>query len=159
MDYSKLTKQELINELESITCATCEPCETCEPTICEPTVCKPCEDCGDIKLTLKDAEYKIKSLEDSNEEIRKNEYDFRAEASQTIDGQKKTIKALETERNDLKLQLNFMENKFKELATIFDEYVKALKDQNLLLSVFYKNTQYVEQHLDLKIKKFNNEGE
>jgi hypothetical protein len=169
MDYSKLTKQELINELESIkcdTCDTCEPCATCEP--CE--ICKTCEDCVDVKLKLKDAEYRIKSLEESNAEIRKNEYDFRAdssqkmqaqktELSQTIEAQKTNIATLTSEKNELKLQLNFMENKFKQVAELFEEYVKAFKDQNLLLSVFHKNTQYIEQHLDLKIKKFNNEGE
>jgi predicted nuclease with TOPRIM domain len=137
MDYSKLTKQELLEQLEAMQC----------------------EDCGDIKLKLKDAEYKIKDLEKSNAEIRKNEYEFRAEASQTIEAQKGTIKTLTTENNDLKLQLNFMEDKFKELAALFEEYVKAFKDQNALLGVFNRNTQYIEQHLDAKIKKFNNEGE
>jgi hypothetical protein len=137
MDYSKLTKQELQDKLEALKC----------------------EDCGDLKLKLKDADYKIKDLEKSNAEIRKNEYEYRAEASQTIEAQKGTIKTLTTEKNDFKLQLNFMEDKFKELASLFEEYVKAFKDQNALLGVLTRNTQYIEQHLDLKIKKFNNQGE
>jgi predicted nuclease with TOPRIM domain len=137
MDYSKLTKQELLEKLEVLQC----------------------EDCGDLKLNLKDAEYKIKDLEKSNEEIRKNEYEFRAEASRTIQTNNEQIGVLSTENTELKSQLKFMEDKFKELAALFEEYVKAFKDQNALLGVFNRNTQYIEQHLDAKIKKFNNEGE
>lgn len=137
MDYSKLTKQELLEKLEGLQC----------------------EDCGDLKLQLKDAKYKIKDLEASNAEIRKNEYDFRSESSQTIETQKETIKTIGAEKSELKLQLTFMEDKFKELAEIFEEYVKAFKGQNVLLGAFNRNTQYIEEYLDLKIKKFNNQGE
>jgi len=137
MDYSKLTKKELAEKLEGVHC----------------------EDCGNLKLELKDAKYKIKDLEISNADIRKNEYEFRSEASKTIESQKGTIKTLTAEKNEIKLQLNFMENKFKELAALFEEYVKAFKDQNALLGAFNRNMQYIEQFLDAKIKKFNNEGE
>lgn len=137
MDYSKLTKQELLDKLEGFQC----------------------EDCGDLKLELKDAKYRIKDLEASTSEIRKNEYDFRAEASQTIETHKETIKTIGAEKAELKLQLKFMEDKFKELAEFFEEYVGAFKDQTALLGAFNRNMNYVQEHLDLKIKKFNNEGE
>jgi hypothetical protein len=105
MDYSKLTKQELINELESIQCDTCEPCATCEPR----EICKTCEDCVDVKLKLKDAEYRIKSLEESNAEIRKNEYDFRADSSQKMQAQKKIYI-----KNQLIMQRKWVIIKIKE---------------------------------------------
>jgi predicted transcriptional regulator len=137
MEYSKLTKQELINHIESLAC----------------------EDCGDLKVNLSDANYKIKDLQKSNDDLRKSEYDFRSESSRVITNQQGTIQSLEEEKKELKLQIKFMETKFNELAEIFEEYVKAFKDQNALLGAFNRNREYIENHLDLKINKFNNGGD
>lgn len=137
MEYSKLTKQELIDHIESLTC----------------------EDCGDLKVGLNDANYKIKDLQKSNDEIRKSEYDFRSESSKIITNQQEVIKGLEEEKQELKLRVKFMESKFNDLAEIFEEYVKAFKDQNALLGAFNRNREYIESFLDLKINKFNNGGD
>jgi predicted RNase H-like nuclease (RuvC/YqgF family) len=190
MEYSKLTKQELINHIESLTCEDCgdlkaslndanykikdlqksndeirkseydfksESLKTIANQ--QATIQRLEKESGDLKVSLNDANYKIKDLQKSNDEIRKSEYDFRSESSKIITNQKATIDGLQNDNKELKGQVKFMEGKFNELAQIFEEYVKAFKDQNALLGAFNRNREYIESYLDLKINKFNNGGD
>jgi uncharacterized protein YyaL (SSP411 family) len=74
---------------------------------------------------------------------------------ETITEKEYVIKTNAEQKINQEKSYKFLEEKFNELAKLFEEYMTAFKDQIKLSEVMYKNSNYVLQALEIKIKKFN----
>lgn len=72
---------------------------------------------------------------------------------------RKTISDLKDENNFVKTERETLSKNFNSLAALFDEYIKAFDDQHILYRVMLRNTENTISLLKGKIEKFNSKGE
>lgn len=104
------------------------------------------------------------SLRKENEKLKKEleqiksspEYTSGKEKVATNESLLKSVDVLAKEKAKLKEEALFLENKIKELAELFDEYVRAYQDQLVLVETILRTGRNTGSLLELKIKKFNN---
>ena len=149
MDYSKLTKQELLDIL------TNQEVQKDKSGYFERQV-------EDLQKILEEKEkaieyekkatkdqikardeiiVKLRDLEDKNNEMQGQIEHLAKVKSQEIQNLEKSVK--------------FIDGKYNDLAQLFEEYALAFKEQIKLSEVIFKNNNYVLQALEIKIKKFN----
>jgi hypothetical protein len=142
MDYSKLTKQELLDEL-----------------------LKRDYNSGNEEKIKQD----LKTLTLENEELQKALKDQIKARDAAIASEHSKGKELDVLKKDFEItnefnqkqkevsekNYKFLENRFNEMAELFQEYINAYKNHMSLSEAILKNGTYVVNALDLKIKKFN----
>ena len=69
------------------------------------------------------------------------------------------FKTLVDEKESIQKKADFFEVKLNSLADLLNEYILAFKESNKLLGVYFSNTKYIEEHLDLKVDNFNGNGD
>lgn len=154
MEYNKKTKQELLAivhnkdlEIEKLSVIAKKAAEI-----------KLLEE---AKANAINAEF---SLRKENEKLKKEleqikaspEYTSGKEKVATNESLLKSVDVLAKEKAKLKEEALFLENKIKELAELFDEYVRAYQDQLVLVETILRTGRNTGSLLELKIKKFNN---
>jgi chromosome segregation ATPase len=77
---------------------------------------------------------------------------YKVETRKTISDLKDEIKFIRTEREALSTNFN-------SLAALFDDYIKAFDDQHILYKVMVRNSENTISLLKGKIEKFNSKGE
>lgn len=154
MEYNKKTKQELLAivhnkdlEIEKLSVIAKKAAEI-----------KLLEE---AKANAINAEF---SLRKENEKLKKEieqiksspEYTSGKEKVATNESLLKSVDVLAKEKAKLKEEALFLENKIKELAELFDDYVRAYQDQLVLVETILRAGRNTGSLLELKIKKFNN---
>lgn len=142
MDYTKLTKQELLDLLKEKedNIFTCESCD---------------KECQNLEQLVKEKEKALEDQIKARDEAITKSIEFENQCKSLKREQEHIEKLFKQEKENLQNSLKFMEEKFTELAKLFDEYIVAFKDQVKLSEVTSRNNNYVLQALELKIKKFN----
>lgn len=138
MDYSKLTKQELLDIL------TNQEVQKDKSGYFERQV-------EDLQKLVEEKE---RALEDQIK-ARDSAISEMMRLQDTIIEKEYVIKTNAEQKITQEKSYKFLEEKFNELAKLFEEYMTAFKDQIKLSEVMYKNSNYVLQALEIKIKKFN----
>lgn len=163
MDYSKTTKQELIELIEEQN-KTIEFLQHEEKKVEELKKSfeqKKVKDFGQFEKQIHDlqllVEEKEKALEDQIK-ARDGAISKTLQLQDVILEKEHTIKINIQEKETQEKNFKFLEEKFNDLAKIFEEYMVAFKDQIKLSEVMYKNNNYVLEALEIKIKKFNGEN-
>jgi hypothetical protein len=163
MDYSKTTKQELIELIEAQN-KTIESLQDEEKKIEELKKSfeqKKVKELGHLEKQIHDLEFlvqeKEKGLEDQIK-ARDNSILKVVELENVIAQKEHVIKTNAQEKVNQEKSYKFLEEKFNELAKLFEEYMLAFKEQIKLSEVMFKNNNYVLQALEIKIKKFNGEN-
>jgi rRNA maturation protein Rpf1 len=138
VDYSKLTKQELLDIL------TNQEVQKDKSGYFERQV-------EDLQKLVEEKE---RALEDQIK-ARDSAISEMMRLQDTIIEKEYVIKTNAEQKITQEKSYKFLEEKFNELAKLFEEYMTAFKDQIKLSEVMYKNSNYVLQALEIKIKKFN----
>jgi hypothetical protein len=138
MDYSKLTKQELLDVL------TNQETQKDKSGYFERQV-------EDLQKLVKEKE---RALEDQIK-ARDSAISETMRLQETVIEKEYVIKTNAEQKITQEKSYKFLEEKFNELAKLFEEYMTAFKDQIKLSEVMHKNSNYVLQALEIKIKKFN----
>jgi hypothetical protein len=138
MDYSKLTKQELLDIL------TNQEVQKDKSGYFERQV-------EDLQKLVKEKE---RALEDQIK-ARDSAISETMRLQETVIEKEYVIKTNAEQKINQEKSYKFLEEKFNDLAKLFEEYMTAFKDQIKISEVMYKNSNYVLQALEIKIKKFN----
>jgi hypothetical protein len=149
MDYSKLTKQELLDIL------TNQEVQKDKSGYFERQV----EDLQKILEEKEKAiEYEKKATKDqikARDEVIVKLRDLEDKNNQ-MQGQIEHLAYVKSQEiQNLEKSVKFIDGKYNDLAQLFEEYVLAFKEQIKLSEVMFKNNNYVLQALEIKIKKFN----
>lgn len=138
MDYTKLTKKQLIEKI----IADEEVVENAEFYKQEFEAAKK------LREDIIESEYRLK----------KELKDCQQKDSVEVNRLKAEIASKEKDMQALNGVLNDTRKRFNDLALIFDQYIQALEDQYSLQQLFLRNTKNTIELLKIKVNKFN-EGE
>lgn len=131
MDITKVTKQQLFEEIEKLT----KQNEKLQKQIV---------DQGDIAATIKLKDEAIKNEHQLRQDIKK----LQDQVALNEKEKKVIIDNLQKEKNDVVTKLN-------ELAGLLEEYIISYEDQQKILNVVLKNNNYIQSALRQKIEIFN----
>jgi hypothetical protein len=164
MDYSKLTKQELIESINQIQLLhnqqLTEKDQDIHSKIIEiKELSKKISQLENSRVDVNGYDKKIQDLEALKQQAFNNEHTVRTEMRQKDEKYKNDLQKKEEQIVLLNIENKNLKAYVDSIANLFDEVVKAFTDQNQLLHTFDRNVSYVENYLLSKISKFNNAGE
>ena len=176
MDYTKLTKSELLDEIQLLNAqlhnAQLDYKELMK--VKDGLVKSDYDLRKQIKNTEKETLAKIDELTDRVEKLTKENTTLAGsvdinyvEMVDTLQNQfdkykeetRKTIADLKDEMQYIKKEKEILSTNFNSLASLFDEYIRAFDDQQMLQKVMVRNTENTISLLKGKIEKFNSKGE
>lgn len=138
MDYTKLTKQQLI-----------------EKVIADEEVVKNAEF---YKKEFEAAKKLREDVVESEYRLKKELKDCQQKDSVEVNRLKAELTSKEKSMELLNGVVNDTRKRFNDLALIFDQYIQALEDQYSLQQLLVRNTKNTIDLLKIKVNKFN-EGE
>jgi hypothetical protein len=163
MDYAKTTKQELIEliEAQNKTIESLQGEETKIEELKKTFEQKKVKDLEQFEKQIHDLQLLVEEKEEALEDqikARDGAISKTFQLQDVILEKEHVIKTNAQEKVNQENSYKFLEEKFNELAKLFEEYMLAFKEQIKLSEVMFKNNNYVLQALEIKIKKFNGEN-
>lgn len=128
MDYTKLTKQELIETIETM----------------EKDISKLKPENESLHLSNVSLEHQVNDSKTRVDQLRNESFE-----------KQRKIAELEQNLNSKIENIKFLENQLNGLTDLFNEIYVGLKDQNALLGVYNRNINNFQERIDAKISKFN----
>lgn len=164
MDYSKLTKQELIESINQTQLLHNQQLTEKDQDIYSKTIeikelNNKVSHLQNSKVDVSGYDKRIQDLEELKQQAFSNEHTLRTEVRQKEEKYKNDLLQKEEQIVLLNIENKQLKAYVDSIAILFDEIVKAFTDQNQLLHTFDRNVSYVENYLLSKISKFNNAGE